>query len=95
MITARERHENKRKVARRAADRVRILEVLRRGGTLYRRHSVSGRTIWQLSTGQFVQADAVADALRDEHVRGAGDSLFGSWPERSQTFWYRADDSER
>jgi len=62
-----------------------ILEAMRNGASLHRCNRTH-RTIWLLSTGPFVTHEAATDVLRDPHVVGVGDALFG--PELSQTFRY-------
>ena len=63
------------------------LQAMRDGAALHRCNRTH-RTIWALSSGEFVTFEAATDVLRDPHVIGVGDCLFG--PELSQTFrWAR------
>ena len=61
----------------------RILQAMRDGAALHRCNRTH-RTVWALSSGEFVTFEAATDVLRDPHVVGVGDCLFG--PELSQTF---------
>jgi hypothetical protein len=78
---------------RREQARAKILKAMRAGAELHRCNG-SQRVIWTLSTGEFVTAEAAADVLGDVHVAGAGDCLFGPWPELSQTFRYVDDNAD-
>jgi hypothetical protein len=79
-------NERKRK---REEEAGKVVDALRNGASLHRCHH-RDRTIWGLSNGQFATAEAAMDALRDPHVVGVGDSLFGP-TELSQTFRYVED----
>ena len=62
-----------------------IINAMRAGASLHRcnRHH---RTLWSLSTGEFVTHEAATDVLNAGRVVAVGDCLFG--PELSQTFRY-------
>ena len=74
-----------RRQDQRRATKERILELMRNGAALHRCNCAC-RVVWALSTGEFLTHEAACDTLRDPHVVGAGDCLFG--PELSQTFRY-------
>jgi hypothetical protein len=70
---------------RRQQTAVRVLGLMHNGAALYRCNRPD-RTIWVLSTGEFVLHETAIAVLRDSHVEGVGDCLFGA--ELSQTFRY-------
>jgi hypothetical protein len=74
-----------RRLDRRNATAARVLQAMR-GGAILHRCNHRHRAIWVLSSGEFVTPEAAADVLRNPHVVGTGDCLFG--PELSQTFRY-------
>src|SRR5262245_61028946 len=63
-----------------------ILRAMRDDGVTLHRCNRNHRILWSLSSGQFITHEAATDVLRDLHVVGVGDCLFG--PELSQTFRY-------
>jgi hypothetical protein len=74
---------------RRQEEADKIINAMRRGASLHR-FNRGHRTIWSLSTGEFVTHEAATDALKDPRVAGVGDCLFGSG-ELSQTFRFVED----
>jgi hypothetical protein len=78
-----------RRQDRRNAAKARVLEAMRNGAALHLCHRMH-RKVWALSTGEFITYEAAIDTIRDPHVVGVGDSLFG--PELSQTFRYVGDE---
>jgi RNA-splicing ligase RtcB len=62
-----------------------VLQAMKQGAALHRCNR-EHRTIWALSTGEFVAPEVAEDVQRDARVVGVGDCMFG--PELSQTFRY-------
>jgi hypothetical protein len=60
-----------------------VLVAMRRGEALYLEHRFFGRA-WCLSGGQYVEDEVARVVIRDNHVVGVGDALFGNCP--SQTW---------
>jgi hypothetical protein len=83
--TARRLDRRNRAQQQRRLTAARILEVMRDGASLHRCNH-QHRTVWVLSNGEFVTVEAATEVMRNPHVVGVGDSLFG--PELSQTFRY-------
>jgi hypothetical protein len=81
--------DRRNEAARKRQERARrVLDKLKAGAIL-RKHREGARTIWQLIDKQaveFVHFETVSDVLRDLHVVGVGDTLFGEARELSQTF---------
>jgi hypothetical protein len=82
-----DRHNERKR--RREAEVNKVLGAMTRGAAL-RRTNRPTRTIWSLTSCEFVTAETAAAVLLDPRVCGVGDSLFGS--ELSQTFRFVGGD---